>query len=994
MSDSIKEKPETPLISLTIDGTSYIGLEGERFLDVLERCHIRLPHLCYHPALGAIQSCDSCWVRMGGQLVRACTLRWHAGMEVSLDDSMAQAAREEGLSRIIGQHELYCTTCDYNNGTCEVHNTVEHSGIAHQRYPFTPKPYSVDQSNPFYRYDPSQCILCGRCVEACQNVQVNETLSIDWKADQPRVLWDGGSEINASSCVSCGHCVTVCPCNALIEKTMQGKTGLMTGLKHSINRPLINIVKAIEPAIGFEPIFKISNVDAAMRRDRIRIGKTVCIYCGVGCSFDVWTKDDAVLKIQPQFKAPANGISTCVKGKFGWDFARSQERLRTPLIREGDRFRSASWEEAMIVVAQKFTAVRERHGADALAFIASSKCSNEETYLMQKLARGVIGTNNIDNCSRYCQNPATTGLFRTVGYGGDSGSIETLQLADVVLIVGSNTADSHPVIASRIKRAQKLEGQKVIVADIRPHEMARRANIFIQPSPGTDLIWINAIARYILDQGGADCAFIARRVTAFEEYQDSLTPFTMEYAEQICHIPESTLVEVAEIIQSAQRFSILWAMGITQHGSGSDASTALSNLLLLTGNYGRPGTGAYPLRGHNNVQGAGDFGCLFNLLPGYQSVTDPNARKRFEQAWNVSLPERTGLNNHEMIEAMLDGRVRAMHVMGEELALVAPNTSKVEQALENVDFLVVQDLFLSRTAEFADVVLPAAASLEKEGTFTNTERRIQRFEAVLAPWADSRPDWRILMTIADAMGAQWPHYADPGAIMAEAASVTDIFAGVRYERLQGYDSLQWPVNSEGIDTPVLFEQNFPMPEGRAQFFPISWREPLENPDHEFDLWLNNGRLLEHFHEGNLTDRSEGLKSKLPRNFVELSPDLAIEYGVEDGTMVRLISRRGAIRLPALINPSMQGRILYMPMRDSVNAINRLTGDHTDTVTATPAYKELAVRMEILDEKSGPVLPRSHPRYGHPTPRREVEIKIKWQQEDYISPAEWVHQPKR
>src|SRR5712664_472317 len=519
--------------NLTIDGSITEAKAGERLVDLINRVGAKLSQVCYHPQLGPIQSCDTCMVEVDGKLVRACATKVSFGMNVSTKSEKAVAAQREAFDRILGNHMLYCTVCDNNNGNCTVHNTTKLMAVEHQKIPFKTKPYEVDNSNPFYRYDPDQCILCGRCVEACQNLQVNETLSIRWEDPHPRVLWDGGATIGESSCVSCGHCVTVCPCNALMEKSMLHHAGFTTGLSKPAIDGMIDIVKGVERETGYTAILKVSEIEAKMRETRIRRTKTVCTYCGVGCSFDVWTKDRHILKIEPA-DGPANGVSTCIKGKFAWDFVNNQDRLTTPLIREGDRFREAGWDEALDLVARRLAEIKENNTPDALAFISSSKCTNEESYLMQKLARAVIGTNNVDNCSRYCQAPATTGLFRTVGYGGDSGSIADIEQADLVVIIGSNTAESHPVIATRVKRAHKLHGQKLIVSDLREHEMARRADVFLHPRPATDLVWLSAVSRYLLDNGLAKSEFLAQWVNGLDEYRKSLEPFTMEAASRIC----------------------------------------------------------------------------------------------------------------------------------------------------------------------------------------------------------------------------------------------------------------------------------------------------------------------------------------------------------------------------------------------------------------------------------------------------------------------------
>ncbi len=970
--------------TLTIDGSVTESRANERLVDLINQVGAKVPQVCYHPQLGPIQTCDTCMVEVDGRLVRACATKVSSGMNVSTKSAKAVAAQREAFDRILGNHMLYCTVCDNNNGNCTVHNTTKLMAVEHQKIPFRTKPYEVDNSNPFYRYDPDQCILCGRCVEACQNVEVNETLSIRWEDPHPRVLWDGGKPIGESSCVSCGHCVNVCPCNALMEKSMVGKAGFLTALPKNALEGMIDIVKGVEPDTGYGAILKVSEAESAMRESRIRRTKTVCTYCGVGCSFDVWTKDRQILKIEPQ-DGPTNGISTCIKGKFGWDFVNSSDRLTKPLIRDGGKFREASWDEALGLVARRLAEIKARSGPDSLAFISSSKCTNEESYLMQKLARAVIGTNNMDNCSRYCQAPATMGLFRTVGYGGDSGSIKDIENASLVIIVGSNTAEAHPVLATRVKRAHKLRGQKLIVSDLRKHEMAERADLFIHPKPGTDLVWISAITRYILDNGLAHTAFLEKWVNGLEEYKKSLAPFTMEFAAETCGLSLETLKQVAQMITEAEGVCVLWAMGVTQHSMGSDTSTAISNLLLVTGNYMRTGTGAYPLRGHNNVQGASDHGAMPNYLPGYQLVDDPEVRTRFEAGWKVTLPSTKGLDNKEMIEAIHSGKLKAMYLFGEEISLVDSNKNFVEEGLSKLDFFVVQDIFFSDTCRFADVVLPASPSLEKEGTFTSTERRIQRLYQVFEPLEGSRPDWRIIHEIANRLGANW-NFKHPSEIYAEIASLTPLFAGVTYERLEGYKSLQWPVAADGADQPLLYTKRFNFPDGKARLFPLTYSQPTDQVNEEFDLHLNNGRMLEHFHEGNLTYRSPGISEQTPDVFVEVSPALATERGIKTGAWVQLVSRYGKVRVRALVTDRVEGKELYMPMNSSESPVNRLTSSFADKVTHTPAYKEASVRLLVLGENGDSPLPRGNPRFGHRTPQRGVEVERKWQRPDYRVPG--------
>ena len=944
-----------------------------------------VPQLCYLKQMGPIETCDTCMVEVNGHLQRACSTVVHAGMKVSAESKRAWTAQLEAMDRVLGNHDLYCTVCDNNNGNCTVHNAVSEMHLKHQQRPYMNKPYEQDHSNPFYRYDPDQCILCGRCVEACQDVQVNETLTIDWSSKHPRVLWDGGEQIAGSSCVSCGHCVTVCPCNALMEKGMLQHAGMLTNLKQSALDSMIEVVKGVEPETGYPPILALSEIESKMREARVKRTKTVCTFCGVGCSFEIWTRDRHILKIEPT-EGPANGISTCVKGKFGYEYTNSTARLHTPLIRDGHTYREASWDEALTLIASKFTSIKKVHGPDALAFITSSKCTNEESYLMQKLARAVIGTNNIDNCSRYCQTPATMGLNRTVLTGGDSGSITDIETAGLVIIVGSNTAESHPVLATRVKRSHKLRGQRLIVSDIRRHEMAERADLFVRPRPGTDLVWVSAVTKYIIDNGWHAKEFIENRVNTFEEYYKSLAPFTMDYAESVTGIEVATLIRIAEEVVKADGVCILWAMGVTQHCGGSDTSTSFSNLLLATGNYGRRGAGAYPLRGHNNVQGASDFGSLPNYFPGYQFVDSSDIRAKFEAAWGVTLPVKKGLDNHEMMEAIHKGSLKCLYLKGEDTITSDGNANDVEKALSELEFLVVQDIFFSETAKYADVVLPASPALEKDGTFVSTERRIQRLYEAMPPLGDSLPDWRIIQLIANRLGADWK-YTHPGEIMHEVASLTPLFAGVTYERLEGFKSLQWPVEADGTDSPYLFKDTFPFPDGKAKFYPLEYVPPSEDAGVVYDLHLNNGRVLEHFEQGAMTYKVPGIERMTPLNWVEVSPELAKERGMESGSKVEIESRWGMIRARVLVTDRVQGHELYMPMNSIAEPVNRLTGAHVDRATHTPAYKETAVKMRVLEPKGRSPLMGENFRNGTRTPQHGVEVERKWARADYVEPGQ-------
>lgn len=967
-------------IQIVVDGKPYDVVAGKMIVDTLNDLALAHPQVCYTPPLSTPQTCDTCIAEINGKLMRTCSTLIEAGMTIQLTSEAAEAARNEAMNRLLRNHELYCTVCENNNGNCKLHNTVELMGMEEQAYPFEPKIDGrvVDNSHPFYRYDPNQCIACGQCVEACQTVQVNETLSIDWERSRPLVIWDDGVKINDSSCVGCGQCVTVCPCNALQEKSMIGEAGYLTGMERPLLNKMIDVVKDVEPPYSL--IFALSDMESRMREHQIKRTKTVCTFCGVGCSFEVWTKERKILKIEPKH-GPVNHISTCVKGKFGYDFVNDDGRLTTPLIRRDDKFMEASWEEAIAFAAEGLKHTKETFGNDAIGVISSSKITNEENYVLQKFARQMLGTNNIDNCSRYCQTPATEGLFRTVGMGGDAGTIDDIASASLVLIIGANSAEAHPVLASRVKRAQKFFGQKLIVADLRKNEMAERADLYLHPKQGTDQAWLMCVTKYIIDQNWHDAAFIAENVNHFEAYYASLAPYTLAYVEEVTGIPQAQLIDTARMIHEADGTCILWGMGITQNIGGSMASAAISNLLLITGNYRRHGAGAYPLRGHNNVQGASDMGTLPNHFPGYQKIMDDAARAKFSKAYGVDIAAKPGLNHIQMMDAIGEGTIQALYVVGEEVALVDSNLNQAQQLLSDLPFLIVQDITFSKTASYADVILPGVPSLEKEGTFTNTERRVQRLYQALPEKGNAKHDWWITQQLANALGGDW-HYTHPSEIFAEMASLTPLFAQANYEGLKDWGYFFWGSN-DGASTPLLYTDGFNFPDKKARLVIHDWVKPISY-DVQYDLQLNNGRLLEQFHEGNMTRKSAGLNSRLPVTFVEISPELAQERRVENGTMVRLISPFGSIKVPALVTSRVQQNELFLPMhtRNNEHAVNMLTGAGFDEFTNTPAFKQTKVRMEVLDEKRANPLPKNNQRNRKRYPKMGVEVERKWRRNDY------------
>ncbi|MGX0844576.1 formate dehydrogenase major subunit [Staphylococcus capitis] len=795
--------------------------------------------------------------------------------------------------------------------------------------------------------------------------------------------------INESSCVSCGQCATVCPCNAMMEVNMEGNVGYMTDTEPGSLVAMIDLIKKSEP--GYGPLLALSDSESEMRKERIKKTKTVCTYCGVGCSFEVWTKDREILKVQPSHDSPANKIASCVKGKFSWGHINSDQRITKPLVRKDGAFHEVEWEEALQVMADNFNNIKNQHGADSLSFISSSKATNEESYLMQKFARQVIGTNNVDNCSRYCQAPATKGLTRTVGIGGDAGGIDDLEKAAMTVLIGANTAEAHPVIASRMKRAQKLFGQKSHVFDIRKHEMAERADEFYQPKPGTDLVWLGAVTKYIIDNDLHDKAFLDEWVDYFDEYYKSLEPFTMEFAEETTGIPKERLIKFAHEVAKAESVAICWAMGITQQDIGSDSSTAISNLLLVTGNYRKPGAGAYPLRGHNNVQGCSDMGSMPDQFPGYQLVTDDEIRAKFEREYGVELSATPGRDNHQMIEGIHNGDVHSLYLYGEDTGIVDSNINFVQAAFEKLDFMVVQDEFLTFTATYADVVLPASPSLEKDGTFTNTERRVQRLYKALDSLGDSKPDWEIFQLIANKLSADWD-YSHPGEVMEEIARLTPSYAGVSYDRLEGFNSLQWPVDKDGKDSPILYLDGFNFENKKAKLYPLTF-DNFFKEDEVYDIHVNNGRLLEHFHEGNMTYQTEMIRYKVPHPFVEISPELAQDRDIHEGAEIKLISETGEATLVAHITDRVKGKEIYIPLNNDalengdMGAINLLTNSDVDKYTDTPSYKRTNARMEVISKRGkSPLNPTNFRVDKHRHPQYSVQVQKKWNRSDYVFPG--------
>ncbi|MFB6173562.1 MAG: formate dehydrogenase subunit alpha, partial [Halobacteriales archaeon] len=647
---------------------------------------------------------------------------------------------------------------------------------------------------------------------------------------------------------------------------------------------------------------------------------------------------------------------TCVKGKFGYDFINSDDRLTAPLVRdEAGDFREATWEEALSRVAEGFERIRAEHGGEALSLIASSKATNEENYLMGKFARQVLGTNSVDNCNRLCHSSTVAGLASTYGYGAASIATEDLELADCILLTGSNTTEAHPVLATRIKQNVR-DGADLLVFDPREVQIAEYATQYSRVKPGYDAVWINGLTRHIVNNDLYDETFVAERTTGFEEVREAVQEFTPERVEEVTGVPHEEIVAAAETVAAADRCVFGWTLGLTEHSHGTENVVAMANLAAVTGNLGKPGAGVSPFRGQNNVQGGGgDMGPLPDNFPGYQDIKDDEVRAKFEDAWDCEISPEYGYYTTQMFLAADEGDVQGMYIIGENAALSEPGVNHAEQVLADLEFLVVQDLFVNETAEYADVVLPACSFVEKTGTFTNTDRTVQMVKQVMEPKGDSRPDWEILQELANRMGRDWD-YEDTAEIMREVNSLTPLYGGVTHERVEREGGLQWPCPHEDHPgTTRLYEEEFNTEDGRANLRGIGYSEPAETPDEEYPFTMTTGRVLYQYHTGTMTHREEGIMQYTPSDFVEIHPETARDHGIESGDPVRVESRRGEIEVPAQVTDRVGRDNVFVPIHFAESAVNRLTDEeHLDPEAATPEYKVSAVRISPAEGAARPV----------------------------------------
>ena len=885
-------------VRLFIDGLEIVASPRAILLDAALEAGLYIPHVCHHPDLEPVGVCRLCMVEIRGKgLTLACRTPVEPGMVVRTESPDIDKVRRVAAELLVVNHHGDCLACRKNNH-CELQRVAAHVGIEAERLARLRRPsrtLPLDRSNPFFDFDPNRCVLCGICVRTCDEIAGVHALDFAFRGFQTTVATFANQPWVESRCVSCGECVVRCPVGALVPKAFE------------------------EPS---------------------REVRTICPYCGVGCSIYAGVRGNRIVSMRGDPASPVNQGRLCVKGRFGHDFVRHPDRLTSPLIRKNGQLVTASWEEALDLVARTLAPYR----GGGFAAMASAKCTNEENYVFQKFVRQVMRTNNIDHCARLCHAPSVAGLAQSFGSGAMTNSISEIAGAACILAIGTNTTSAHPVLALKIKEAVR-RGAKLIVANPKQIELARHASLVLQHRAGTDVALLMGMMRVIADERLLDEEFLARRCENLPALLESLRPFTLDFAARITGVPEDQIRQAARTYATCKPATILFAMGITQHTHGTDNVLAVSNLALLTGNVGLPSTGVNPLRGQNNVQGACDMGALPNVFPGYQKVDSPQARARFEAAWGCPLSGAPGLALTEVFDAICQGKIRTLYLMGENPVLSEADAHHVEEALRRLEFLVCQDIFLSETARLAHVVLPSATFAEKEGTFTNTERRVQRVRQVIEPLGDARPDWWIVCQVAQRLGAKGFGFSCAEEIFAEMAALTPSYAGITYQRLED-GGLQWPCPSaDHPGTPILHRERFATPDGKARLVPLQYKPSAELPDGEYPLLLTTDRSLFQYHTGTMTRRVEGLEKLHGQELLEIHPQDAARLGIASGQPVRVISRRGGVTARARITEACGPGTVSLTFHFAETPTNVVTHAALDPVAKIPETKVCAVRVE-------------------------------------------------
>jgi len=905
------------LVSLEIDGQPVTVPAGTSVMRAAVEAGIGVPKLCATDSVQAFGSCRLCLVEIDGRrgTPASCTTTVEPGMRVHTQTPRIEKLRRGVMELYISDHPLDCLTCSAN-GDCELQDMAGAVGLREVRYGYKGENHldaPKDESNPYFTFEASKCIVCSRCVRACEEVQGTFALTIESRGFDSKVS-AGGKLFLDSECVSCGACVQACPTATLNEKS---------------------VIKMGTPE---------------------RTVVTTCAYCGVGCSFNAELQGDQVVRMVPNKDGKANHGHSCVKGRFAWGYTTHRDRILKPMVRAkiSDPWREVSWEEAISHAASEFKRIQAKFGRDSVGGITSSRCTNEETYLVQKMVRAAFGNNNVDTCARVCHSPTGYGLKATFGTSAGTQDFDSVEEADVIMVIGANPTDAHPVFASQMKRRLR-EGAKLIVVDPRRIDLVEtphvKADYHLALQPGANVAVINALAHVIVTEGLLDEAYVKERceTAAFEQWRAFIGEKrnSPESLEKATGVPAAEIRGAARLYATGGNAAIYYGLGVTEHSQGSTMVMGMANLAMLTGNIGREGVGVNPLRGQNNVQGSCDMGSFPHEFPGYRHVSDDTARKMIEQDWKVGLESEPGLRIPNMLDAAVDGTFKGLYVQGEDIAQSDPNTKHVTAGLEAMECLVVQDLFLNETANFAHVFLPGSSFLEKDGTFTNAERRISLVRKAIAPMA-GLADWEITMALSAALGYPM-HYSHPSEIMDEIARLTPTFKGVSYEKIDRLGSLQWPCNDAAPEgTPVMHVGRFVIGKG---IFKITEYVPTdERTSGRFPLILTTGRILAHYNVGAQTARTANVAWH-SEDVLDIHPFDAEHRGIRDGDLVTLSSRSGEIALHARISERMQTGVVYTTFHHAMTGANVVTTEFSDWATNCPEYKVTAVQVQLAKRVS-------------------------------------------